>query len=74
LPLYWIAVGEAGMTGAAIVSSATYGSVMLAGIVVFVRQRRSAAARLVPGMAAVRQARRLAGSALAQIPWRARHA
>jgi O-antigen/teichoic acid export membrane protein len=74
LPLYWIAVGEAGMTGAAIVSSATYSSVMAAGILVFVRQRRSAAARLVPGMADVRQARRLAGSALAQIPWRARHA
>ena len=49
LPLYYVAVREWHMTGAAIVSSAVYISVMIAGIVVFTRATHVRARRLLPG-------------------------
>jgi O-antigen/teichoic acid export membrane protein len=74
LPLYWFAVGEWGMTGAAIVSSATYCSVLAAGVSIFLRHRSSPTARLVPGAQDVRELVALARTALARSTWRARHA
>jgi O-antigen/teichoic acid export membrane protein len=73
LPLYWVAVGEWEMTGAAIVSSTVYGSVLAAGVLIFRRYRSSAAARLLPHAEDVRQARAMIGDALAR-SGRLRHA
>ena len=47
-PLYYFAVREAGMTGAAIVSSAVYSSVLAMGLVVFVRNSPVAPRDLLP--------------------------
>jgi hypothetical protein len=60
IPLYWLAVGRWGMTGAAVVSSAIYASVCGAGVVMFLRHRSDAGARLVPGIHDVRDALALA--------------
>jgi O-antigen/teichoic acid export membrane protein len=74
LPLYWAAISAWGMTGAAIVSSAVYASVALAGVLVFQRHQTSSTARLLPRRADVRDIRRLASSTFDRIGRRARHA
>ncbi len=51
LPLYWAAVGEWGMSGAAIVSSLVYIGVMVAGLVIFVRASGIGPRALLPGVA-----------------------
>ena len=59
LPLYWIAVREAEMTGAAIVSAGTYMALFAAGVAVFLRDSGLPARELVPGR---RDAAQIAGS------------
>lgn len=49
LPLYHFAIGEAGMTGAAAVSSLVYGSVFVAGCVVLLRTSDVGLRDLAPG-------------------------
>ena len=49
LPLYWFAVREAEMTGAAIVSAGTYLAVFAAGVAVFLRGSGLPLRELVPG-------------------------
>jgi O-antigen/teichoic acid export membrane protein len=51
LPLYYLAVREAEMTGAAIVSSAVYASVLTAGLVVLMRNSAVGVRDLIPGRA-----------------------
>lgn len=74
LPLYWVAIDAWGMIGAAIVSSGVYVSVMAAGAAVFLRNRQSAASRLLPGPADVRDGARIARAALARLRGSDRHA
>lgn len=74
LPLYWVAVGAWGMTGAAIVSTAIYSSVLAAGVVTFRRNRSPSGTRLLPGLADARDAREMVRRALARTPWRMKHA
>ena len=49
LPLYWIAVREGEMTGAAIVSAGTYLALFAAGVAVFLRNSGRPLRDLVPG-------------------------
>jgi O-antigen/teichoic acid export membrane protein len=74
LPLYWVAVGAWGMTGAAIVSTAIYSSVLAAGVVTFRRNRSRSGTGLLPGRADARDAREMVRRALARTPWRMGHA
>lgn len=69
LPLYYFAVRESGMSGAAIVSSAVYAGVMVAGIVLFTRATHITARRLLPGRQDAAELRAIVGDA-----WRARGA
>jgi O-antigen/teichoic acid export membrane protein len=66
LPLYWIAVGEWGMTGAAIVSSGIYISVLTAGVLIFRRHRSGPGAHLSPRGEDVRQSLAFARDALSR--------
>jgi O-antigen/teichoic acid export membrane protein len=74
VPLYWLAVGEWGMTGAAVVSSCIYSAVLTAGVVLFRRSRSSPTAHLLPRSADVRMVWGKAQEVLARAPWRTRHA
>jgi O-antigen/teichoic acid export membrane protein len=74
LPLYWVAVGAWGMTGAAIVSSSIYSCVLVAGVLVFRHHRSDKATRLLPRAADAREAWAMLRDVLARSPWRARHA
>jgi O-antigen/teichoic acid export membrane protein len=67
IPLYWFAVGAWGMTGAAIVSSGVYASVMIAAIVLFCRTRTDHDARLVPHAADLREAWQVVAGGLRRI-------
>jgi hypothetical protein len=74
LPLYWVAVGAWGMTGAAIVSSSIYCSVLAAGVLVFRHHRSNTATRLLPGAGDAREAWAMVRDVLARSPWKTRHA
>ena len=74
LPLYWLAVREWGMTGAAVVSSAIYGSVMLLGAIVFYRHRIPDGTGLIPRRRDVREAVAMVRRAARRTYARARHA
>jgi O-antigen/teichoic acid export membrane protein len=66
LPLYWVAVSEWGMTGAAIVSSSIYVGVLTAGVLIFRRYRSGPSASLVPRREDVRQSVAFARDALSR--------
>jgi O-antigen/teichoic acid export membrane protein len=73
LPAYYLAVRESGMTGAALVSSAVYAAVFVAGLVVFLRSGRIGLLALVPRVQDALDVRNLVGDAVRRLP-RPRHA
>ena len=64
LPLYYLAVREAEMTGAAIVSSAVYAGVLVAGLAVLIRNSSVGWTDLVPRRADLGGMRRTLRTAL----------
>jgi Na+-driven multidrug efflux pump len=67
-PLYWVAVGEWGLNGAAIVSTVTYALVFAAGLIILERSPHIGWRDLLPTMHDVRHMAELARRGLAALP------
>ena len=69
-PLYWIAVEEWGLNGAAMVSTLTYAAVFAAGLIILERSPHISWRDLVPTMHDVRHMADLGRRGLAALPLR----